>query len=135
MTEKRYLIFESGGTNHALLLEDVAEIIDPPVMYLIPKAPPYYCGLINCHGRPTPVVDMGLMEGGDAAGEAGKILVLDRKTANLGLLVERVIDIVSSPIDPGEDDVDIGKVLVPVRLLETLEKEIRESWNPKESPR
>jgi chemotaxis signal transduction protein len=137
VSEKRYLIFEIDGKRHALLLEDVAEIMDPPVFYPIPKAPGYYPGVINCHGRPTPVLDLSSMCYGKPVGDAGKVLVLDRKAANLALLVHGVVNIVFGPfpVAPSpSDDGTIGKtlpvaegtagIIEPEALMEILEAEM-----------
>jgi chemotaxis signal transduction protein len=137
VSEKRYLICEIDGKGHALLLEDVAEIMDAPVFYPIPKAPGYYSGVMNCHGRPTPVLDLSSMYYGKSAGVAGKVLVLDRKMANLALLVHSVVNIVFGPFPVGpspSDDGTVGKMLPvaegtariiePEELIEILEAEM-----------
>ncbi len=137
MSDRRYLIFEIRGEKYALVLEDVEEIMDPPVIYPMPKAPYYYRGVMNCHGRPMPVLDLGSLYKGDASCGTGKILVLDRKAANLAFLVDRVIHIVSGHLvinpapccDCGIEKSlmvadDPAKLIVPEKLVETLEQEM-----------
>jgi len=137
VSERRYLIFEIAGERHALLLENVAEIMDPPVFYPIPKAPLCYPGVINCHGRPTPVLDLAFLYYGKSAGGTGKVLVLDRKKANLALLVQSVVNIVFGPFPvvaaASNDGVDwkmlqvadgTARFVEPEELLETLEAEM-----------
>lgn len=137
MSERRYLIFEISGENHALLLEHVAEIMDPATWYPIPRVPRYYRGVMNCHGRPTPVLDLALLFRGKPVAAAGKVLVLAGKTANLALLVDDVINIVSGhfTVEPATGGVyGIGasiliggvavKIIEPEKLIEVLEAEI-----------
>jgi chemotaxis signal transduction protein len=137
VSEKRYLIFRIEGNRHALVLEDVAEILDPSVFYPIPKAPGYYRGVMNCHGRPTPVLDLASLYYGKTTGEDGKVLVLDTKKANLALLVTSVVNIVFGPF-PVETTVSSdgtvtkmlpvvegnASIIEPDELLETLEAQM-----------
>lgn len=132
--DRRYLIFWSEGERHAFLLEEVAEIMDPPEFYPIPKVPGHYAGIMNCHGRPTPVVDMrAFFKGGKSSATAGKVLVLERKIANLAILVADVEKIVVGPFPASRGDSGNGvvefeggtaKLIEPEELVAALEAEM-----------
>jgi purine-binding chemotaxis protein CheW len=136
--ESRFLIFEMGEERHALALQDVEEIMEPPQIYPLPKAPSYYSGIMNFHGTPTPVLDLAAFSKEIPAGPGNKILVLNRKKANLALVVHSVHGIASGAIvmEPGSDDTvklektlvvadSKIKLLVTERLLKILEEEAK----------
>ena len=137
MSDGRYLIFEVTGQKYALAVEDVAEIMNPPALYPLPKAPAYYRGLMNCHGRPITVLDLATLYKRVPQDKEGKILVLGGKKVNLALLVQRVIGIVSGlhsaeQEDGGDYGVETSlsgddgavRLIEPEKLLERLEAEI-----------
>jgi purine-binding chemotaxis protein CheW len=93
--ESRFLIFELNGESYALTLQDIEEIMELPEIYPLPKAPPYYSGIINCHGTPMPVLDLAAFFKKSPARPGNKILILDRKIANLAVRVHAVNGIVS----------------------------------------
>ncbi len=132
-----YLIFDVHGDRYAAALADVAEIMDPPAFYLFPKAPHYYKGIMNCHGRPTPVIDLSLVFKGVPTAGPGKIVVLSGKSINLALMVDNTLNIVkgdfpSEPAagkEPGVEKIVLTsdgalKLIVPENLMAVLEEEI-----------
>jgi purine-binding chemotaxis protein CheW len=136
--ESRFLIFGMGDESYVLALEDVEEIMDPPQIYPLPKAPPYYSGIMNCHGMPTPVLDVEAFYKKIPSRLCNKILVLDRKKANLALGVHSVDGITSGAIVLEPDSVNSEKLektlvvadgriklLVTERLLKILEEEAK----------
>ena len=137
MTDGRYLVFAVTDQKYALAVEDVAEIMNLPALYPLPKAPAYYRGLMNCHGRPIPVLDLATLYKRVPLDKGGKILVLEGKTVTLALLVQRVIGIVSGlhsaeQEDGGDYGVETSlsgddgtiRLIEPEKLLERLEAEI-----------
>jgi chemotaxis signal transduction protein len=137
MTVSRYLIFQIMRECYAAPLETVAEVMDPPAFHPLPKVPGYYKGVVNCHGRPVPVVDLSLVCKEAPSTGPGMIIVLDGKSANLALLVDNVENMIKGdfpseqPVgdEPGVERVittDDGaiKVINPERLLDMLEEEI-----------
>ncbi len=132
-----YLIFEILRERYAADLEDVGEITDPPFFFPLPKAPLYYKGVINCHGRPTPVIDLSRFFKDVPVAGPGKIIVLKGKSINLALLVDHVVNIVkgdfpSEPPTGNERGIDrvlltsegAVSVIGPEKLIDLLEKEI-----------
>ena len=115
--EERLLLFTLAGEGFALDLQEVAEVMEPPVSYPLPRVPGHFVGLINFHGTLTALVDLGLFLGGDPRVAAqGKVLVLDTRLASLALWVDGVSSVVAAGTvvsrAPGEDD-------LTAELLET----------------
>lgn len=94
--EQRLILFTLGGEGYAFELQEVAEVMEPPESYPIPKAPAHFVGLINFHGALTALVDLGLFLGkGGRARQQGKVLVLDPRLASLALSVDGVSSVVA----------------------------------------
>lgn len=114
MNEERFLLFQAAGEGFAFALQEVAEVMEPQESYPLPRVPRHYAGLINFHGTPTALVDLGLYLGGAAAGGPGKVLVLDTRVAALALRVEGVHAIISREAileqSPGEDPLTAARL-------------------------
>jgi purine-binding chemotaxis protein CheW len=97
MTERtrKFLIFSLQGSLYALDLAQVAEVGDPPQMYPIPLAPPYYSGALNFHGDIVAVMNLGVFLGLAGPNKPGKIIVLHQEIASLAFIVDTVVRIVS----------------------------------------
>jgi purine-binding chemotaxis protein CheW len=111
----RLLLFTVGENRYALNLQDVAEVLTPPVTFPIPWAPPYLSGAMNFHGSLVAVLDLAKFLNIGTMAPDGNILVIDRGIANLALGVDRVENIV--PVDDvlEEDDSDdpiVDKLLI-----------------------
>jgi purine-binding chemotaxis protein CheW len=57
----------AGGQAHAVNLQDLREIIVPPALATIPLAPASLLGLANWRGTVLPILDLGLLLGGQAS--------------------------------------------------------------------
>ena len=106
--EERLLLFTLAGESFAFDLQEVAEVMEPPASFPIPRAPGHFVGLINFHGALTALVDLGHYLGLRTRPPAqGKVLVLDTRLAGLALWVDGVSAVVSgatvSGRTPGED--------------------------------
>ena len=135
---RRYLVFVLCGESFALVLEQVAEVLDSPSFYPIPKAPSYYSGAINFHGDVVPVLDLAAYLKVVGCADGGKLLVLDAHLASLALRVGPEVDILSDSSVLEEEEGDsplIEKVLISadreIRLLnpEALIGELEERIN------
>ncbi len=133
----KFLIFEIQRELYAAALEHVAEIMDPPSLYPLPKVPLYYRGVMNCHGKPVPVVDLSLICKEIPSAGPGKLIVLNWKEANLALLVDNVANIITGDFTTDEtsgDETAVKKIITttdgaikvigPEKLLKLLEEEI-----------
>src|SRR6185369_2605864 len=137
--EERLLLFTVAGERFALNLQEVAEVMEPPASYPVPRVPGHFVGLINFHGALTALVDLALYTGrGSRRPGRGKVLVLDPHLAGLALWVEEVGLVLAGAAilsrEPGQDPLtaellqtESGRVrLLGVEaLLFALERELR----------
>ena len=98
MTEgtNRLLIFSLQENKYALDLRDVAEVMDPPPIYPIPRVPLFFPGIMNFHGSLVSVFDLARFLNGAPRNPHGKVLVLDPRIANLAVWVDMVESIVAT---------------------------------------
>lgn len=94
MTERRYLIFSISGRQYAFELSQVVEVCEPPSTWPIPFAPTCYRGAMNFHGAIVAVLELPVFMGIKGCSALDKLIVMDPKTASLGLMVEQVHRIV-----------------------------------------
>jgi purine-binding chemotaxis protein CheW len=92
----------------------VLEIIDMRPMFRLPEAPPYLAGLIDVRGRGVPAIDLRVKLGLPAVPvtENTRVLVLevmiDERPVVLGLIADRVIEVVSLNMEEVEPTPEIG---------------------------
>lgn len=105
---KRYLEFYLGKESYAVELLTVKEVITPPEMTPIPKAPPYVCGLINLRGLVLTVIDLrkklGVIPEKDATQNA--VIILDLGDRLVGVVVDsiqKVLNITEEQLKPVPD--------------------------------
>lgn len=99
---RKFLIFSLQDSLYALDLAQVAEVADPPPMWPIPLAPPYYAGVLSFHGDIVAAMRLSLFLGLSDCRQPGKLVVLRQEVASLAFLVDSVLRIVS------EDAVTFG---------------------------
>jgi chemotaxis signal transduction protein len=92
MTEgaNRLILFTLQGERYALGLEEVAEVMEPPPIYPIPRAPHCFAGIMNSHGNLVSVIDLALLLNNTPRSPHGQLLVLDTRVANLALWADSV---------------------------------------------
>lgn len=134
----RLLIFSVRGTDYLLELRDLSEVMETAEIFPIPLAPSHFIGAMNAHGSPVAVLDIAAFIGTGSAMPDGKILLLDRRLANLALWVDQVKRIVSEDqvSDGGTVDEEFtSRIFVtdegPLKLLnlERLLKRLEEGIN------
>ena len=86
----RLILFTLQGEIYALRLGDVAEVMEPPMLYPIPRAPHFFSGIMNFHGNLVSVIDLGDFLKGTLRDPQGQLLVLDTRIASLALWVDTV---------------------------------------------
>ena len=131
----RLLIFSLQGSRYALDLRDVAEVLEPPQIFPIPRAPLFFPGIMNFHGNLVSVFDLARFLNGAPRNPHGKVLVLDSRIANLAVWVDMVESIVAADIVLEEEECSealVGKALTMAdgevkmlsveKLLEKLEE-------------
>lgn len=102
---KRFLEFNLGGENYAVELLLVKEVITPPEMTPIPKAPPYVCGLMNLRGLVLTVVDLRKKLGitPDKDSSQNGVIIFDLGDRLVGVVVDsiqKVLNISGGNIKP-----------------------------------
>lgn len=95
-------------------VSSVLEILDMRPMFRLPEAPPYLAGLIDVRGRGVPAIDLRVKLGLPPvpATENTRILVLEvmvgARPVTLGLIADRVIEVISLVLDDIEPTPEIG---------------------------
>jgi len=92
---RRFLIFTLRGDRYAMNVSDLAEVMETPPTFPIPKAPKTFLGVMNFHGAPMPVLDLASFLHGDPPESSGRILILDHKIGSLALRIDTVERIIS----------------------------------------
>jgi purine-binding chemotaxis protein CheW len=137
---KRILVFSLHDEEFALELQDVVEVVEPPVVFPIPRTPAYILGAMNFHGALLPIIDLARYANSGTCVADGKLLVLDSRIANLAIWVDSVKTIVSVDTiegeKAGEDDLTrkvlfINSKEIKLLALENLVRTIELSINSK----
>lgn len=137
----RYLLFNIDEAFYGLSLTTVLEIINIQKITQIPGTPDYIKGIVNLRGKVVPVIDVRIKFNLPEREYDGQtcIIVLDVNDTHVGLIVDRVSEVVtvekSQLVDPPEvGDVvsnylasvsEIGnKVVLNIDCIKFLEKDV-----------
>ena len=85
--EVSWLRFEVADQGYALPLGAVVEVMAAPRPHLIPRVSLELAGVVNVRGEPLPAVDGGALLTGVSALQYRHMLVLERGSLRLGVLV------------------------------------------------
>lgn len=113
-SEVQYVTLGLGAEVFAVPVEYVREILDYRQPFAIPEGPAYLLGLTDVRGRGTATIDLRTKLGLPAVppGPSTRILVLDvpieGRLLSLGLVADRVIEVVTVSTDQIEPAPDIG---------------------------
>jgi chemotaxis signal transduction protein len=88
--DEAWLRFEVAEQGYALPLGAVVEVMAAPRPHLIPRVSLELGGIVNMRGEPLPAVDGGSLLTGRAALHHRHMLVLERGSLRLGVLVGAV---------------------------------------------
>lgn len=114
VTELQFVTLGLGEEVFAVPVELVREILEYRPPFGIPDGPGYLLGLTDVRGQGTPTLDLRMKLGlaPIAPGPTTRILVLDVPLADrllsLGLVADRVIEVISIRSDQVEPAPDIG---------------------------
>ncbi|MCB1169590.1 MAG: purine-binding chemotaxis protein CheW [Leptospiraceae bacterium] len=109
MVEKlQYLVFQSGNGIYGVNILETHEILKPVSVTRLPNVESEVLGVINLRGNIIPVVDILRKFSGDYAEiqDATRIVVCTWEGKNLGLLVDRVLEVASV----AEEDIESPEV-------------------------
>ncbi len=95
----RFLTFAIGNEEYGIEIEHVTEIIGIQAITEVPELPVYIKGIINLRGKIIPVMDMRLRFKRDAMeyNDRTCIVVVDIGEITIGLIVDKVVEVVSIP--------------------------------------
>lgn len=129
----KYMTFKSGHEYFAIGIHCVNEIIGFQTITAVPETEEYIKGLINLRGKIIPVIDVRLRFKQEPIEYTDRtcIIVIDVKSTVVGLIVEKIADVVTIPeeditpppsIGPRDNTANkyvygIGKVKDEVKLL------------------
>ncbi len=93
--EKQYLIFETAGNNYGIDILKIGEILKPVKVTRLPNAEVEVLGVINLRGNIVPVIDVRkvLIKEYTKLTNFSRIIVCNIYNKNLGLLVEKVVEV------------------------------------------
>ncbi|MFN3521872.1 MAG: chemotaxis protein CheW [Phenylobacterium sp.] len=113
-SEAQFVTLGLGQETFAVPVAYVREILDYAPPFAIPEGPAYLLGLTDVRGRATPTLDLRLKLGLPAVPPTSstRILVLDvpvdGRILSLGLVADRVIEVVAFTGEEVEPKPDIG---------------------------
>ncbi|MEM9757256.1 MAG: chemotaxis protein CheW, partial [Pseudomonadota bacterium] len=120
--ERERYVLAKAGTDIALRLSDIAAMREPPAGHEItpcPNTTPGLEGIVFLDGRVTPLIRLSAYLGMTASEDTGRarVLVIDKDTLRIGLLVEDIEGIATSTWFAHQDAaVSGGFDLVAVRV-------------------
>lgn len=85
--------FRMGDTVLLSKMGEITEILDPPPYTRVPGVKPWVVGIANVRGSLLPLMDLkGFVTGESLSSrKAGRVLVVNHKGANTGLIVDEVL--------------------------------------------
>ncbi|MDD5225213.1 MAG: chemotaxis protein CheW [bacterium] len=94
---RKYVIFFLGQEEYGLLISEVQEINRVNRITRVPNASAHIKGVINIRGKILPVIDLkkGLNLGETEIGKESRIVVVERGVRPLGLLVDRISQVLT----------------------------------------
>ncbi|SHI72058.1 purine-binding chemotaxis protein CheW [Malonomonas rubra DSM 5091] len=95
----QWLTFLLGKEEYALNLDVVMELIKPRAYTELPDVPDYVRGILSLRGEVVPVIDLcrRLKLGCSSEGGYQRIVVCEGKEQSIGLLVDRITQVVRIP--------------------------------------
>ena len=98
-SEEQVVVFDLGGESYGVEIGHVQEIIRPPAITVVPRAPEYVEGVINLRGRVIPVISLRTRFGLSCADSSrtARIVVLDIGGHTVGAAVDAVSEVLRIP--------------------------------------
>ncbi|WP_223879861.1 MULTISPECIES: chemotaxis protein CheW [Paenibacillus] len=95
----KYLIFSLDHQHYGIDIQNVTEIIGIQPIAAVPELPTYIKGIINLRGTVIPVMDIRLRFGMEpkAYHDRTCIIVVECEDTIMGLIVDRVSEVISIP--------------------------------------
>jgi purine-binding chemotaxis protein CheW len=98
------VVFRIAGSEYALPVANVGEILRMVAISPVPEAPEWLPGVINLRGRVIPVVDLRTRLGmpSEGAGLNTPIIVAEVEGQMVGLVADAVTELLTVPLDAVE---------------------------------
>lgn len=111
---EQFIVFSNNGQNFAIKISYVNRILEYETPIGIPESSEFLLGVIKYRGNILPVIDLTkkLFEISSSCNENSKIIVIEFKDSQVGLLVEEVVGIHNFDESQYEDsniDMEISK--------------------------
>lgn len=105
-----YMTFKSGNEYFAIGIQCVNEIIGFQTITEVPETEDYIKGLINLRGKIIPVIDVRLRFKQEPVEYTDRtcIIVIEVKSTVVGLIVEKIADVVTIPQESTTLHLSIG---------------------------
>ena len=89
------MTFSCNDEVYAFDIKDITDIMEVPEITPVPKLPGFLLGVMNLRGQVVPVMDFNLRMGKPRQEYDMKtcVIVTERDKANIGIIVNRVIDV------------------------------------------
>lgn len=94
---RKYLIFTTEDLKLGVDAEYVVEILTNQTITYLPMMPDYIRGVFNMRGQIIPVMDIRTRLGKEARSENDLLIVLNYQSAQLGILVDAVEQMIDIP--------------------------------------
>jgi len=106
----KYLTFILAGEEYGLEILKVREIMGMLDITAVPRTPDFVKGVINLRGKVIPVVDLRLTFGFEAAEQTEEtcIIVVDVNGVEMGIIVDKVSEVIDIGAEDIEDSPDFG---------------------------
>ena len=103
-TEKQLVVFDLSSEAYGVDIGTVREIIRLQDITRVPKTPEFVEGVINLRGKVIPVLDLRKRFGLEAEdqGEENRIVVVDIRGQDIGMVVDAVTEVLRIPADSVE---------------------------------
>jgi purine-binding chemotaxis protein CheW len=97
--EEQVVVFDLAGESYGVDIGHVQEIIRPPAITVVPRAPEYVEGVINLRGRVIPVINLRTRFGlpGTETDRASRIVVMEVGGQTVGAAVDAVSEVLRIP--------------------------------------
>ena len=103
----QYIIFTLGDEEYAMPIAIVEEIIKVEKLIPVPKAKPYFTGVMDIRGKVVSMIDLakkiGIRESATGENRADRAIIVNIFKKPTGILVDKVAHVVNLPpssIDP-----------------------------------
>lgn len=106
VTTKKYLSFMSNGSEYAVDIQYITDIIKRQPVTFLPKLPEYIKGIINLRGKIIPIIDMRLRFGFESIeySDLACVIVMEYEGTSVGILVDSVAEV---------SDINIENIMKP----------------------